>query len=454
MTRRSSAKTIVHAAAILAAVTGSPAPDAAAGLTAGEVVIVTDAGLFHHDGNVGSSAVMLAPASAFGGLTAPAVEWDRGTDAVFVCTGAKLLRVTVTGNPPSGVAIQDVTPTVPGAAATPLYYDLDVDPVTDRLYALDRANGQILGFDPPFSAGMAPVSSAAVVKATRGIAVDSRTFPRTLVTADSSEIRRVDAVTGATETVSFGTGTAVDCEPQVRTNAMVCRKNDSKIFGTTNNPNLVFDINLAASCQPVALGPQDGEWDPVTRRLYVLAEDGINGCYGSYFQGNHLVRFQVPAGGPNPPLVLTPTTGSGISGAAGDLCVIHDDFAFAGVYGAPCAAAGGAPVLDALDGLFYVPEVGNPAFAIELADAPAGAPAALLIGVTATAAPTLPCPVLVVPAVAVALGPVGPAGEILLPAPIPAAPALVGLDARLQAAVGLPNGAAQLTPGLRVHLGL
>jgi hypothetical protein len=156
-------------------------PTAYAGLTPGDILIVTDAGLFHHDGAVGSSATMLAPATAFGGLTSPAIEWDRGTDAAFVATGSRLLRVTITGSPPSGVAVTDVSPGVPGGFATPLYFDLDVDPVTGELYVLDRGNGVVLGFAPPFAFGMDAEKSVAITNGTRAFAVDSRTFPRTIV---------------------------------------------------------------------------------------------------------------------------------------------------------------------------------------------------------------------------------------------------------------------------------
>lgn len=423
-----------------------------AGLNPGDVVVITDAGLFHHDGLVGSTAVLLAPASAFGGLSSPAIEWSRQGDALLICSGAQLLRVTVTGTPPSGVTIQDITPTVSGGLV-PLYFDLDIQPATGDLFALDRNNGLIYQFQPPFSLGMAPTASVAVAKATRGMAVDSRTFPLTLVVSDSSEIRRIEFPSGTTGTMTLTGGIAVDCEPQIQNNAMVCRKNDHKIFGTTNSQNLTFDINLSGFCKPVALGPVDGEWDPIKRRLFVLAEEGVSPCAGAYAGGNHIVRFQVPGGGPNPPLVITSSGGSGIFGGAGDLCVIHDDFAFSGIYGQPCSGGGGSPILDQVDALSLAPEVGNAAFAMDITGALPGAPAVLLVGTATTDVSLLPCPLQVIPLLIVPVGNVAANGALALPAPIPNQPVLIGLDAYLQAAIGLPNGASQLTPGLLVHLG-
>jgi hypothetical protein len=266
-------------------------------------------------------------------------------------------------------------------------------------------------------------------------------------------VKRVAIGTGAATTLALAAGNAVDCEAQIASNAMVCRKNDHQVFGTTGNPNVVFGINLSGFCTPVALGPQDGEWDPIKRRLFVLAEDGINACYGSYFAGNHLVRFQVPAGGPNPPVVITPTSGSLILGAGGDLCVVHDDFAYSGIYGEPCAAGAGMPLLDQVDGLFALPEIGNASFTLALSGAPPSAPALLLVGATATDLPLLPCPLLVAPSLLVPLGAASPSGELAIPAAIPNDPQLLGIDLWLQAVVGTAGGGSQLTPGLRVHLG-
>ncbi len=418
-----------------------------------DVVVVTEDGLFWHGATVGTTATQLLPATAFGGLANPSVEWERGTNAVFVTSQAKLFRVTLAGTPPSNATITDLTPAISGA--TPLFFDLDVNPANDDLYVLDRANGAIHRFRPPFVLGMAPDLSVAVPKSSRSMSVDSRRYRLGLVYCDSIAIQRVRVPTLTTEILAYAPfSDGSDCDAQLQNGVMFSRSSDHMVAITVGSPNVVVDINLSTTCKPVALRPTDSEWDPVKRRLHVLAADGINACHGFYTGPNHVVRFQVPGGGPNPPLVLTNSSGSGITGDRGDLCVVHDDFAFSFLYGEPCAAPGGiAPILDHTDGIGLVPYVGNVNFTLTLVDAPASAATFLVAGLVPIDAPLGACRILVFPSIVAAVGATSATGDAIWPAAIPPDPAIQGADVFVQSISIDGSGAPIGSQGLQLHLG-
>ncbi|MFG0316183.1 MAG: hypothetical protein ACF8XB_02835, partial [Planctomycetota bacterium JB042] len=173
---------LVPLAALLLA--ASPARAQPSSLAPGDVLVVTTDGLFRLPAQ-GGFATQLLPAAAFGGLSSPAIEWVPGTDDALVCTGTQLFRVTFQGTPPAALAPVALAPTLPG---TPLLFDLDLHPGTGELWVLDRGNGLVHRFDPPHAPGMAPAVSVAVPKTTRGMCVDARVWPRSLVLAGGTGV--------------------------------------------------------------------------------------------------------------------------------------------------------------------------------------------------------------------------------------------------------------------------
>lgn len=415
-----------------------------------DLLVVTTDGLFRLPA-AGGFAASLAPAAAFGGLASPAIEWVPGTDEALVVTGTQLFRVAFQGSPPSVAAI---VPLPPNLGGSPLLFDLDLHPGTGELWLLDRGNGFVHRFDPPFAPGVTPIESVAVPKSTRGMCIDARVWPRALVIAGNAGVQRLDVASGQLTMVSqLAFATAVDAEPDLSNHPMAAKSSSSQIVQCVS-PNLVANINIGGLCAPVALNPVDVEWNPTNRRLYALAQDGINPCWGAFTGPNHVVRFQVPGGGPNPPVVLTSTAGSGITGTQGDLCVVQDDFAWGYRFGPDCPATNGVPSLDHPDGIGLRPSIGNSAFTLEVRSGPSAAPAWLLLGTSEAALPLGNCTAVLNPMLAFSFAAVDTAGALDLPAPVPNQASLVGATILAQVALLEANGLPVVTNGLRLHLGL
>ena len=434
---------------LLAAVAAEDVTAQPVNLTPRDMLVVTTDGL-HWMPKIGGFATLLADEAAFGGLSSPALEWVPGTDSVLVVSGPQLMLATVLGSPPTGATVNFLTPNVGG---NPLYHDLDIHPGTGELWLLDRGNGQLHRFDAPYVPGMVPAQSVAVPKTTRGMCIDPKAWPRRLVIAGNDGVSFVNPATGAITPRSLLTfSTGVECEQDLVNHPMAVKPGNDNISQCVSL-NLVTEINISGFCKP-ANKPVDLDWSPTNRRLYVLAEDGINSCAGAYTGGNHIVRFQVPGGGPNPPVIMTSTAGSGITGAAGDLTLVQDDFAHAYRYGDDCVASNGVPTLDHGPGIGGSPNLGNQNFTLQVDDAPVHAPVWMIFGFFEAEIPLGNCAALLNPVYALTLPNTDASGALDLVAPVPNLPTLAGADVLLQALLTESNGLPVTTNGLKLHLGL
>jgi hypothetical protein len=418
---------------------------------AGSPVVVTTHGLFVPS-PVSSTPLLFASAAAIAGtstLQAPAIEWELGTDAFLVTSGARLFRVTVTALGPGQFTVTDLTP----ASAQPLnLFDLDLHPGTGELFLLDQTQDVVLRYAPPFAAGMSPVDAIPVAGSARAIAIDARAHPNAIDVAESSQVTRVPLDGSAAVTVAslaFASGLDHDVERAGVGGTFVCAKGSSKI-GQATGGDLLIDMNYSGFCSPLVLAPVDIEWNSLTNRAFVLAEDGVNPqCFAAFpaTGPNHVMRL-TPAQGPIGPSLATFAGPSGITGVNGDLAVVVGDFAYIAAYGESCAPSGGGPVLD-IGQSVITPS--SPSIAFELTQASPGQPAALMIGGAAQQSP-LPsgCVVLVVSSLVQSLGTTNAQGELSVSMAL--GPLPQGLDFFVQAVVGSPSGLT-LSEALAVHVG-
>lgn len=423
------------------------------------VVVTTDGFWIPDDGS--STPLLHVPASAFpgaagaaGSLTRPAVEWDRETDSFLVSAGAQLFRVNVTQLVPAVWSIDELTP----ASAAPLdLWDLDVHPGTGELFLLDQTQNEALRFARPFALGMTPDLALPVPGTSRALAVDSRGVPTSLILAETSALTRVtlDGAQGLVTQINGGRG--LDADPQTLGDGAVfsVAPNLDQVSRSTGSPNLVTSLNQYGFCIPLALRPEDVEWNPVKPRAFVLAGDGVNPVAGC--------QALVPAVGPNhvlslpiaqaPPVVvpklITFSGGSGITGTQGDLTLVLDDFAFASPYGASCSL--GAPASLELN-VTYVPELDLGELEFTLEGAASDAPVFALAGFGAAALPIgLGCSVFVTPDFVKFVGTTNAQGDFLVTTPMPPG-VFAGFEAYLQFAVA-GGGAPALSQGLQLHWG-
>lgn len=423
-------------------------------LAPGTAVVATSDGFFVPDPASATPRLHL-PATAFGlaTLEAPAIEWERGTDSFLLATGARLFRVTVASLAPPQASVVDLTP----ASAQPLdLFDLDLNPATGELFLLDQSQDAVLRFSPPFAAGMAAASAIAVGATARAMALDSRSQPNAIDSAENGQVMRrpLDGSPPAIVAAITAGGVDHDARTAGKQGTFLVAKGANKVGRATGSINLLVDLNYSGLCAPLAMAPVDVEWSPLESRAFVLAEDGINPACGGgsgIVGSNHVVRFPLAQAAGVTPTLYTFAGGSGITGQGGDLAVVAGDFAFAVPYGTPCLPGGAGSTGPKLD-LEGVLATTSTAATFTLAGAPPSRPVALIAGARPLAA-ALPtgCLLYVDPALVVVAGATDSAGALGVPfllTPLPQ-----GLDLYVQAAVAAPFGTS-LSEGLAVHVGL
>ena len=427
-------------------------------LSAGQVGVVTTDGFFLPDTG-GSTPLVMIPASAFLGaanLANPAVEWERGTDAFLVATGPGLFRVTISGLVPAAWSVVDITP----SSGQPLdLRDLDVHLGSGDLYLADKTFDLVLRYEAPFVAGMIAAQEIPVHARNNAIAIDSRSHPGALLSLATGEVRRQPLSGSSTVVVTYLNGpTGLDHDPRLGGKQGTCMvsRNGNVVARATNNPNLVVSMNFLGFCTPLVLAPVDIEWDPLSNRAFVLAEDGLNNggaCFGSGLPAvgpNHIVKFPVAQGGPVVPTLYTAPAGSGITGADGDLAIVHGDFGFVSPYGVACDPAMGQP--PRLD--LHEPAVTIAAISLTLL-VDGGAPNVPVWMVLGTQAAEIAMPsgcLLLASTDEVRLvGTTDALGAYSGTFPLPALS--LGLEAYVQVGLSGPAGVA-LTEGLEFHIGL
>jgi hypothetical protein len=432
----------------------APSPALAQGLPAHTYAVVTTDGFFVPDPSSGVPLVF-APPAAFGGagsLSHPAVEWDRGTGAFLVVSGARLYAVRVdlgTGQH----QIADVTP----SSAQPMdLFDLDVHPGTGELFLLDQSTDSVLRYAPPLALGMLPDLALPVSGTARTMAVDSRTWPLAVLVGDASSVARI-AVDGSSTTLiaqPFTSGVDQDPQTKLAGGAFACEIANDKVMRGTSNPGLAISLNYSGFCTPFALTPRDVEWSPIDQRAYVLAEDGINGismgCAAIASGPNHIVELPLAQSVAVQPAVITHAAASGITGSNGDLAFVQEDFGFVSPYGDGCT--GGSANAMTLDLAGGSPAASGSSLQLKVAGAPANQPTYLLVGYSEIDA-VLPmgCHVYTSAELTLSMGLTDAQGTASLTLASPALP--VGTEVYLQAATAVTGGPA-LSHGLRVHFGL
>jgi len=426
-------------------------------LAPGQVGVVTSDGFFLPD-TAGSTPLLTVPATLFLGspsLALPAVEWERGTDGFLVATGPGLFRVTIQGLAPPAYSVTDITP----QSSLPLdLRDLDLHPGTGDLYLVDLTSDTVLHFEPPFTAGMQASDSIPIHPRCHAIAVDSRSDPNALDSLATGEVRRQSLAGGAPAVVTYVNGpTGLDHDVRFsgQQGTFIVSKGGNLVARATNNPNLVVDMNFLGFCSPLALGPVDIEWDPLSNRAFVLAQDGINNggfCFGAIpaVGPNHIVKFPTAQGGPVAPALYTALAGSGITGVDGDLAIVYGDFGFVSPYGSGCTPGPGPAA--ALDLLQPALTVASTAVTVQVESGSAGAPVWILLGLqrAATALPS-GCLLLTSTDEAVLAGSTDSFGTFEASYLLP--PLAAGFEFHLQAGV-LEVGGASLSEGLFIHVGL
>lgn len=415
------------------------------------VAVVTTDGFFIPDTQSGTPILFIADSSFPGApnFVRPAVQWAPRTDSFLVASSDRLFRVNVVSLTPPLFTIDDITPST---AAPMNLFDLDVNPGTGALYLLDQTTKTVERFQEPYAAGMLSDLTIPIPGSTRSIALDSRNVPPSLIAGETTQVTRV-FFDGSTEDVSFLLfPKGVDQDPQIAGagGAYMC-SGGNDIGLAASSPNVIVSMNFNSTCLPLALGTEDIEWDPITRRAYVLAEDGTNpSCAGFSAGPNHVLHFpiaQIP--GVVEPSLHTNASDSGITGTNGDLALVYGDFAFVTPYGDGCFQGGPSPSeLDVLQ----TPVVGFPLLTVQLHNGPASRTALLVAGLQRTALPLAGgCLLLANPGFLFVMGTTDAQGFASLNIPIPAGVPL-GTDIFLQGVVA--GGPLSFTQGLMLHVGL
>lgn len=442
----------VHTSSIAALLTlallGSA--DAQGVLATGDVLIANDAGLYHlRDAEV--TELGTAASLGFSTVVGPAIEWQRDSDAVFVASDDRLLRVTVLSLRPPQVLVDDVTPNLTtSSGAAPRFLDLDVNPATDELFVLESRDNRVLGYAAPFVPGMTAGFELDVGAGARAMAYDSRRFPNGFAIGTTQDVVMY-AVDGTTETVSLGGQNSLDVDMQLPLGVFQASTNGGSVelslFGSTA---FAVNVNVGLGCSPLVSRPTDVEWDAGSRYLYVLAENGLNPlCAPAFANPNHVVRFPHVQGGPLETEVLTPPNDSGIDGSRGDLTVVQTPVGFGVPYGAPSDP--GAPRLDHGGGFAGEPKAGNVEFALVWTGGPPSASTSLIVGYARAELPFVGATLWATPDAILTMPPLDETGELVLGTPIPNDASLVGLDLHLQSVHG-SGGDWFTSQGLQLRL--
>ena len=91
-------------------VVGGPCAVAQTWLRPGDLGVVTDQGVFVVEAGASTTATMLLPASAFGSLSQPSIEWEWASDRFLVASGDRLYRVEVTSRAPWNATVTNLSP--------------------------------------------------------------------------------------------------------------------------------------------------------------------------------------------------------------------------------------------------------------------------------------------------------------------------------------------------------
>jgi hypothetical protein len=414
----------------------SSALAAQSALQPGNVAVVTSNGLWLLR-PPSTNQILLAPASTFGGLTAPAIEWRPGTDELLVCDGNRLFRVTLL--PGTTVSLADITP---AGVTSANFKDLEVHPVDGRLLLLDAAQSQLLRYAPPFAAGMAPDLVVPLAPGAVALAVDGRSWPPQVVVAYEHSVQS-QGLQGDVKELAAIDLDALDKDRQAAGLTVGVRTGLDSVLALISN-SVAVEVNLLASlCAPVVLRPVDAEYDTATESIVVLAQKGMGPCMPGYSGKNHVVALPLGQSALVPPKVLTGSV-SNITGLAGDLTLVWSDQAFAGSYGSD---AGSTPLqlLAPVD-----PAPGDASFALDVRSAPPTAPVLLLVGSQPLDAVLKSGQAVLVTAMLTAFaGVTDAAGKLHVAAPLDASLPL-GLDVWVQAAAFA--GGPQLSNGVYLRI--
>ncbi len=437
-----------HAAALAATLLAVPATVAAQSVLAeGDVVVATTTGV--HAFHSHQPAVTLLATT----FTSPSIEWEPGTDRLWVVDGDELLRVDVAAFAPGGATLQPIA-TLPAGA---VLLDLDVDRRTGDVWVLEGAGAdRAHRFAAPVAAGASPDLVLGLAQRVRAIAVDSVDHPASIVYATKSGLRR-QTPGGAPQvesTTNVGAEGAVDVSWQhPRWGTFVLNRESHGIYFSPYGES-GLDITLQFPIGPFVERPADIEWLPGTGDALVVGEDGV--APSLFPTGTppavNVVRFRPGGGVPgSPPLAALYSyagTPNGLSGDEPDLTIVGDH-AWAAPYGDPSPAhTGETPVL--LHELW--PSPGNTDFAVEVVGGPAGRPVFVGLGAAPTQVVLGSGTALVAASVWRVAGTTDALGDLHLPAGIPNNPALTAADLHAQAVVFGLDGEPAFTNALQLHV--
>ncbi|GJM23295.1 MAG: hypothetical protein DHS20C15_32100 [Planctomycetota bacterium] len=436
---------------------GAPLAAAQSVLPDNTAVVVTTDGVWVPDTQSNQPLVHIAPTQFPGAPSAfvrPAIEWHRSSDSLLVTTGAQLFQVTLTSLAPPTYTVVEITP----ASSAPLdLWDIDVHPGSGEIFLLDQTFNEVSRYAPPFALGMQPDLVLPVPGTSRAMAIDSRSIPPSVVVTETSSLTRVDFAGQLSQVTEVNGTRGVDADPQVLGDGAVfmVAPSANQVSRAASSPNLVVSMNLSGFCTPLAIKPEDVEWNPLKNRAYVIASDGINPAPSCQSQvpavgPNHVISFPIAQAPPVVvPKLITHGSGSGITGTQADLTLVLGDFAFVSPYGEACVA--GSPSALRLQAPF-APDLGFPTHAIELSNA---SPNALVFALAGFSPAQLPfgfgCSLFVQPDFIKWIGTTDAQGEFSIDVPLPPG-VIAGYEAFLQMAVP-SGGAVALSGGLQVHYG-
>ncbi len=433
---------------LLACFLGTPA---AAQIVTGDFGVVTTDGVFQFDAASGGPATLVAPASLFGGLVHPSIEWNSVTNTFVVASGNKIFVVDASGG---GATVTDLQPGIPSSARI---RDIDINPATGELFALDADAGTVWRFWQPFVVGMVPVGSIGPVAAgSTAMCVDSRGYPLAVIVAEPTRIRRHELDGSASIVLTFP-GSGLDMNPVFEDglrHTFFCRGPTSSIGRSlAGNPSVYIDLQTTcfAGSEYSVKNPQDIEWDASRSEWFSLAQSGMDPCFPGHI-GVQIARHYWVVVSPGVlGKAIQPMTQqlSGITGQDGDLTAVGGIFALVHPYGEGCPTGAGEPLADASP-----PFIGQTNH-VDLANAPVGAQAYLGVGSLPTRTPAFGCTILT----SGDWGMLGPVtvdgnGEASVSYTLPNDPALVGAQIYVQWSILQGSSNPIFSHGLQLRAGL
>ncbi|HTE06245.1 MAG TPA: hypothetical protein VK824_08620 [Planctomycetota bacterium] len=364
---------------LLALAAAAPAQSVQSVLQGGDIGIVTSTGFWRLRANLaGFAPVNHVPASAFGGLAqlqGAAIGWEPGSDSFLVAAGTSVYRVRILST-----TTQSVTDLAPQLGGFAQLHDLDIHPGSGALYVRDALTEQVFRFAPPFAPGMTPDLVLPTGPGIAAAAVDSRDNPPSVLVATGTVVRRLPLDGSPAIDVAFEGAVGLDGHPQARNRTLIANRTKNLVDATSDSPMLAQNLNVVGLCAPVVLGPSSVAWNPIDKRAYVFASDGLNPvCFPGGSSINQVVSLPSALSPFVQPEILTNPFDSGITGTDGALTLVLPDFAFPAPYGfgATSPTSGKVFALDCND----APFLGNTGFELELTHGPPSQPVFLLVGV-------------------------------------------------------------------------